>query len=147
MIIYFLLLSFLYLSSFAEAPAFNYGTKNIELEGTLDLQTFPGPPNFESIENGDEVEKHFYLKLDQAVDVIPLKGAPSTENDGETERNVKVMQLSINAENDKLWSQFRKIGKGGHVKIIGTLFHRFTGHHHSRVLLNVDKVELRKESK
>jgi hypothetical protein len=126
--------------SFASNQVLTYGPSVVELTGTLDLQTFPGPPNYESIKNGDEIERHFYLKLDNAVDVLPR--GPSTEIENpEKERNVSVIQLSISEEDDKLWNRFRKLGKGAHVKIQGTLFHRFTGHHHSRILMVVSKMQ------
>lgn len=112
----------------------------IELAGTLDLQTFPGPPNYESIQNGDEMERHFYLKLDFPVDVVPKGKRPL--NDSELERNVKTIQLAISSKDDALWSHFRKAGKGAKVKIVGSLFHRFTGHHYSRVLMNVKEMKI-----
>ena len=40
-----------------------YEPEIVELVGTLDLQTFPGPPNYDSIQKGDDIERHFYLKL------------------------------------------------------------------------------------
>jgi len=126
---------------FAGNPEVSYEPFIVELSGILDLQTFPGPPNYESIQNGDDVERHFYLKLDVPVDVIP-KGKHPTVVEPEIERNVRIMQLAISGEDDALWARFRKIGRGGHVKITGSLFHRFTGHHHSRVLLEVKTMEV-----
>jgi hypothetical protein len=126
--------------SFASNQVLTYGPSIVELTGTLDLQTFPGPPNYESIRNGDEIERHFYLKLDKDIDVLP-QGANSEIENPEKERNVRVIQLSISEEDDKLWDRFRKLGKGAHVKIQGTLFHRFTGHHHSRILMVVSKMQ------
>ncbi len=112
----------------------------VELTGVLDLQTFPGPPNYESIQGGDEIERHFYLKLESPIDVLP-KGEHPTIDNPEAERNVQILQLAISGEDELLWDRFRKAGKGGRVKIKGTLFHRFTGHHHSRVLLSVDQMD------
>ena len=126
--------------SFSAGQALTYGPSVVELTGTLDLQTFPGPPNYESIKDGDEVERHFYLKLKKPVDVFPERGNFGIENP-ETEWNVKVIQLSISEEDDTLWNRFRMIGKGGRVKVQGTLFHRFTGHHHSRVLIVVSNMQ------
>ncbi len=126
--------------SFAGNPVFIYEPAAVELMGILDLQTFPGPPNYESISAGDEIERHFYLRLETPAEVAP-KGEHPTVVDPERERNVRIMQLAIDAEDDALWARFRKIGKGSRVKISGTLFHRFTGHHHSRVLLNVRTME------
>jgi Repeat of Unknown Function (DUF347)/Domain of unknown function (DUF4431) len=117
-----------------------YEPEIVELVGTLELQTFPGPPNYESIQKGDDIERHFYLKLNKPVDVLS-KSKNSTMNHSETEKNVKIMQLVIDGGNSALWNRFRKVGKGGQVKILGTLFHRFTGHHHSRVLINVKEMK------
>ena len=125
--------------------ALTYEPTKVELTGTLDLQTFPGPPNYESIQEGDEIERHFYLKLDAPVDVMPRGEHPTVDNP-EEEKNIKVMQLAIDAEDDTLWARFRRAGKGAHVKIRGSLFRRFTGHHHSRVLLGVNEMEPLKRS-
>jgi hypothetical protein len=130
----FLLLTLFSSLSFAGNQVFTYGPSVVDLTGHLDLQTFPGPPNYESIGAGDKIERYFYLKLDQPIDVQPKKENVGIEN-AEPEKNVKVIQLSIAADDDGLWGKFRKLGKGAHVKIQGTLFHRFTGHHHSRVLM------------
>ena len=135
-----LLLLFFSSQSMAGEKTLRYAPSVVKVTGKLDLQTFPGPPGFESIKNGDDAERHFYLKLDTPFDVQPSKEDEGVEN-AEEEKNVRILQLSISEENDKLWSRFRKLGKGGHVSIEGTLFHRFTGHHHSRVLLIVRKME------
>jgi hypothetical protein len=116
-----------------------YGSP-VELVGTLDLQTFPGPPGYESIQNGDDVERHFYLKLDLALAVLPDPKIKDIQDAAE-EKNVKIIQLSI-GEDEKLWAKFRKAGIGAHVAITGNLFHRFTGHHHSRVLMTVQNIKL-----
>ena len=120
----------------AATKMLTYSPAVVELAGTLDLQTFPGPPSYESIKEGDEVERHFYLMLDTPVDVLPKRENEGVEN-AEEEREVKIVQLAVSEEDDVLWEKFRKLGMGGRVKIRGALFHRFTGHHHSRVLLGV----------
>ena len=82
----------------------------------------------------------FTSNAQEPVDVIPRGEHREVEN-AEKEQKVRIMQLAINGENDALWAKFRKVGKRGRVKITGMLFHRFTGHHHSRVLLSVAKME------
>ncbi len=137
----FLLLLIIFPSpSFAANKALTYGPAIVELTGTLDLQTFPGPPSYESIKDGDEIERHFYLRLDKPVDVLPKRENEGVEN-AEEERKVKIVQLAVSEENDALWAKFRKLGRGGRAKIRGTFFHRFTGHHHSRVLLSVEDMQ------
>lgn len=66
---------FLFISNTAKAKHKNhlvyYEPAKVVLSGKLDLQTFPGPPNYESIKSGDEIETHFYLKLNRAINVVP----------------------------------------------------------------------------
>jgi hypothetical protein len=107
----------------------------VVLEGKLDLQTFPGPPNYESIQNGDEIERHFYLSLKMPVNVLKMRD----DKYDEVTKNVKILQLVVANENQ--YSILRKLGVGAKVKISGTLFKRFTGHHHSRVLLQIKNLK------
>ena len=83
------LLLFYVQSARASRPVLHYEPVFFDLAGVLDLQTFPGPPNYESIASGDEVERHFYLKLDLAIDVSGIGADVSIDNPG-YERNVKV---------------------------------------------------------
>lgn len=39
----------------------------VSLLGTIRLETFPGPPNFDSIHRGDKTIREFVLELDQPV--------------------------------------------------------------------------------
>jgi hypothetical protein len=132
-------LSIISLSTFAHNTTVHYEPAIIELIGQLDLQTFPGAPNYESIKNGDELETHFYLKLKNPIDVIAFSKDAESSLKSESFYNVQILQLVVH--DDKHMSILRKTGEGGHVKIRGTLFHRFTGHHHSRVLLEVENIK------
>jgi hypothetical protein len=111
---------------------------DVDLIGTLDLQTFPGPPSYESIKSGDEVERYFYLRLAIPINVLPNLTRNDIQNAVE-EKNVRTIQLSI-GDDENLWEKIRRMGKGVNVKIKGNLFHRFTGHHHSRVLMVVKAI-------
>lgn len=106
----------------------------VELKGKLVLQTFPGPPNYESIKNGDDIERHFYLSLEAPIDVLKM---PDDKYD-EITKDVKIVQLVVTS--DDQYPKLRKLGVGTKVKIKGTLFKRFTGHHHSRVLLQIKNI-------
>ena len=125
--------------AFAKNPKLKYEPNIVELRGALDLQTFPGAPNYESVRKGDDPERHFYLKVDHPFDVDADPKGPVEE--AVAERNVRIIQLSIDEEDDKLWKKFRSAGMGANVVISGTLFHRFDGHHHSRILMAVTKFE------
>ena len=56
-------------------------------------------------------------------------------NNFSPEKNIPVIQLVVQHNTD--WPKMRK---GNHLRLIGTLFRWYTGHHHTRVLMLVDKV-------
>lgn len=110
-----------------------YQPKVVKLTGLIRVLTFPGPPNYESIRNGDAIETCGYLILNNPIDVDLFQNF-QIGND-ELEKNVKFIQLVIH--NDKDWP---KIKNGNAVVVSGQLFHALTGHHHARVLLLVENV-------
>lgn len=122
---------------FAANKAVQYEPKIVELNGVLELRTYPGPPNYESVKLGDERESCYYFELINPIDVYPFPGVKSMINDV-VEENVKIIQLSLSS--DKLFGRFKKIGNGKKLKLRGTLFHRHTGHHHAEVLMSVDNI-------
>ena len=109
--------------------------KYVEINGVIRTLQFPGPPNYESIKNGDADETGPYLLLNNPIDVTLI---PKFQNDNDIpEKNVKLLQLVVQNNND--WG---KIKEGNYVHIVGTLFHAFTGHHHTRVLLMIKKIKV-----
>ncbi|MBI2605897.1 MAG: DUF4431 domain-containing protein [Deltaproteobacteria bacterium] len=111
--------------------ALAYEPAEVELTGTIETQTFPGPPNWESVANGDEIERGWYLRLDRQIDVGPRLDSNTANT--ESEKNVRILQIAVG--NDSIWKELRD---GRRCKLKGTLFHRLTGHHHSRVLIHAD---------
>lgn len=118
--------------SFAVNKIVHYEPEVVKLEGIVETQTFPGRPNYESIKNGDEIEEGLYLRLNQSINVLVMPN----DNVNEVENNVKIIQIVD--RNDADW---QKLKKGGRFRITGMLFHRLTGHHHSRVLIDVQQIE------
>jgi hypothetical protein len=116
----------------------HYEPAIVELTGIIEQQTFPGPPGYESIASGDDIEKGWYLRLSEPVDVVATKiDAPSASS--ETEKDVKIMQLTWNSSGpEKAIRSATKAKKK--VRLKGHLFHRLSGHHHSRVLMWVNKL-------
>ena len=126
--------------AYAANQIVHYEPATVELAGTIEQQTFPGPPNYESIAAGDKIEKGWYLRLLAPVDVVETKDDEPSAN-SETERNVKIMQLTWRHSpefKEKVRDATRSKKK---VRLKGYLFHRLTGHHHSRVLLHVNQLE------
>ena len=107
------------------------------LTGTIKVKVSPGPPNYESIKKGDTAEPGYYLTLDKPIDVNLLPKVRIPENSlDEPEKNVKKIQLVISRKHD--WSIIKS---KHHVKLTGKLFHWFTGHHHTKVLMDVKKAK------
>ena len=129
---------FLSLSVFATNRQVNNEPTEIELSGKLKRETFPGPPNYESIKNGDEIETHYYLSLNEKIDVLTNTNNKISMINDESVKNVDILQLVIT--NDSDWVKLKNIGVGANIKIKGTLFKRHTGHHHSRVLLEAKNI-------
>ncbi len=93
------LFSFLLLLGFsfahASPPVYHFDPSVVELTGTLEIQTFPGAPNYESIKNGDEIEQGWYLRLKEPIDVVANN--PATDLGWKTERNVNVLQMAVHS--------------------------------------------------
>jgi len=106
-----------------------YDPDTVEISGALHRLTFPGPPNYESVAEGDLAETGFYLLLarpicttgDSASDILyPVAGADT----------VQLVLDSIG------YARLRPY-VGRVVTVQGTLFARHTGHHHAPLLLSV----------
>lgn len=111
-----------------------YEPDSVRLVGTMRRHTFPGPPNYESIRNGDMVETGYYLHLDRPVCTVgkdeinvPLSG-------------VRFVQLVLDSAG---YARLRPL-LGRRVALRGTLFAEHTGHHHAPLLLVVAKPGVRR---
>ena len=102
----------------------------VSLTGTLRSQVFPGPPNYESIKRGDRKEKAIILTL------VPR--ACTTGNDPQgfdvPEPDIREMQLVVTK--DTHWKTVSRL-MGKRAIVTGTLFHAHTGHHRTKVLVDV----------
>jgi hypothetical protein len=129
----FLIVYFFIPTTFAKNQIVYYEPKIVTLTGMIKFKTFPGPPNYESIEAGDDAETCPYLFLDHTVDVVVPEDDANSED--EPEKNLKVMQIAVDEETSNWsWSKNKYVGK--HVRVTGTLYHSLTGHHHTRVLID-----------
>ena len=105
----------------------------VSLTGTLRSQVFPGPPNYESIKRGDRKEMAIILTL--------AARACTTGNDPQgidvPETGLREMQLVVTKEAH--WKTVRRL-IGKRVIVTGTLFHAHTGHHRTKVLVDVANI-------
>lgn len=123
------------LSVLAKNQLVFFEPKSVVLNGVIKNLTFPGPPNYESIKNGDADETGPYLILDKPIDIKLISGF-QIGND-EPEKNVKLIQLVVHNGHD-----WKKMKEDNYVHITGTLFHALTGHHHARILLWINKIDV-----
>jgi hypothetical protein len=109
-----------------------YNSGEVALTGTIVKETFAGPPNYESIANGDEPEDYWILKLDKAVDV-----AAGADEMSQAESNVQRLQLVL-GEGD--YEKYRSL-LDHPAMVKGTLFHQISVHHKTAVLIEVNDVQ------
>ena len=116
----------------ASAPVvLHYDPALVRLSGTIVFETYFGPPNYGENPDTDSKEQARFLNLDRPVSV---EGDPTDELNSESVNDIGRIQL--NAEG----SLSRYLGK--HVRISGTLYHSFTAHRHTDVLLTVRRIQI-----
>ena len=125
--------------SYGQNSSVYYEPAVISVEGVLETHTFPGPPNYNDIAEGDWAEKCFYLRLDEVIGEVISE--PKVTYDYESEKDISVMQLSM------MTNRSRFFRDGDHVRLTGSLYQGHNGHHHTRVLMLVDKIELLNRNK
>lgn len=108
-------------------PCQEFEPATARLEGKLERQTFPGPPNFESVENGDEARTGFYLTLAEPACV---KGN-DYEADMGAEQDVRLVQLVLDE------AGYKKLEPhlGQQVTLAGHLFSAETAFHYAPLLM------------
>jgi hypothetical protein len=103
------------------------------VSGTLTVQSFPGPPNYESVAKGDEEEKALILKL----------AKPTCADDGETiDGSTKFARVHVSSHVPALLDVLNA-AVGRHVTVHGEAFGAETGHHHAPLVLFADEVAVR----
>lgn len=136
-IVIFCILVFIISLSYAKNRLVYYEPVVTKLTGVVKVKTYPGPPNYESVENGDVAETCPYLILDKPIDVDLPPHIKTNENEiDEPVVNIKVVQLAVINN-----SELSKLKEGSRVIVTGTLFYWFTGHHHTKVLMAVKKTQ------
>lgn len=108
----------------------SYEPQKVELIGLMKLEMFYGSPNYGENPKTDAKEYCFILDLKTPANVITGKDAELYET------HMKITDIQIvNKSNINLESF-----KDRKVKISGTLFSSHTGHHHTKVLINAEKI-------
>jgi hypothetical protein len=94
--------------------------------------THAGPPNYESIKDGDKPETHFHLKL-----ATPVCTNDKSEDgiDGPVD-NVTEIQLNLPTSGYAALKSKLTSKVGQKVTVSGKLFAAHTGHHYSPLVLD-----------
>jgi Domain of unknown function (DUF4431) len=112
----------------------DYEPAKIIIQGSISLMPAYGPPGFGEDPKNDAREDYLALTLDAPV-CMKASSEPHTDDISETE--IKAMQLVF--RNDEAFKQARQ-WIGSQISVTGSLFHGFTGHHHTTVLLKVKEI-------
>jgi len=111
-----------------------YEPETVVLEGRLVQMTYPGPPNFESVEQGDKPEHGYYLKLKSSICLLGVEGdLYNRSHDSLTLLQLVPRQADYRA-------LLADVGK--ELIVRGTLFGAQTGHHHTPVLLLLEEIKV-----
>ncbi len=113
--------------------ALKYEPAIVTLQGVLSLQDFAGPPNYESVARGDELERYWILTLPKSIQML----GSSDDSLLYPQDRVKEIQLVCSEGCGKDFS----FVVGAKVTLVGTLYAAFSGHHHKGVLMKVQKVK------
>ncbi len=113
---------------------YKYEPTVVELTGKLVTKVFYGPPGYGEDPKTDSKETAVILLLEKPIKVI----AEEKDEFNETRANVKEVQI-IDLIDLDLSPYYHK-----RVKVTGKLSSSITGHHHTPVLIEIDKVQLQK---
>jgi hypothetical protein len=103
-----------------------YDVANTELAGRVSIQTFFGPPNYGESPETDAKERQAILHLNRPICTIATDDSPAEEN----QTDVTLVPMG----------NFSLVPFDGKpVTVKGKLFHAITGHHHTDVLISIDK--------
>lgn len=118
----------------AHAAACHRYDERVVLEGSVVRQTFPGPPNYESVADGDKAMTLFVLRLSK-----PACFEAEDKRDSLYESAYDVTDIQLSLPSEQAYATLRPL-LGKPVRLAGSAFGRHTGGHFTPVLL--EKVEL-----
>ena len=110
------------------APCLSYDPAVVTLSGTVGRVMAYGPPGFGEDKRHDAKEPFFELRLPQ-----PACTVQGGELDPAEDRITELQLVFMQADRPALHA-----GQGA--TVTGKLFHSFTGHHHTTVLLEVGSI-------
>ncbi|GFO58405.1 hypothetical protein GMST_07300 [Geomonas silvestris] len=109
---------------------------SITLTGKISRETFPGPPNYESIDDGDEPETCWVLTIQQPRCVV----AESMENGSLYEVAKSTTRFQLAFEDQSVYAKEKGLVESSAI-VKGELFAAHTGHHHTKALIAIKEIK------
>ena len=106
----------------------------VKLVGVIKNQTFPGPPNYESVAKGDEPEDYWILTLDKPIDVAEDPDYP-VPDENRPQLNQRELQIDLGGD----YTTYAKL-LGKKVEVTDSLSQGFTVHHKTPVMIGAREI-------
>jgi len=110
--------------------------ENVTFTGKISRETFPGRPNYESIDNGDEPETYWILTTDNP-NCVEAK-SPEDGSLYEVAKSTTRFQLAF--EDPTTYKTHKKLVEQ-RATVTGQLYAGSTGHHHTKALIFVKRIK------
>ena len=120
----------------AITPCFAEEPTTVTVTGTLAEETYPGPPNFESVASGDKPERVFELVYSPHICTSGTSGSSSDYPFDEPYADVEKTELVFLDDPYKLYDILRPF-LGKPVQCDGKLFGADNAEHHTPVLIQI----------
>jgi len=117
-----IIVGIVFFSSIVSADCIKSEGSVLKVVGNISKETFPGPPNYEDISNGDFPETYWFINLDQPICVV-----------GESQ-TVDRFQLFFKSGSTITLEEKQRFEIGG------ITFMGISGHHHTDILIEVSSV-------
>lgn len=113
---------------------------SVTVTGALTEQTFPGPPNYESVVGGDEPETVFLLNLNPSICTIGYTLTEMEKNGYWDSPHTGINRMELVFVDDPVYLyRYLRPYLGKTVHCTGKLFDAENGHHHTLVLIAIFK--------
>ena len=109
--------------------------QSVTLYGRVKEELFPGPPNYESVNNGDVPQFYWILYTNKSIGIV----ARSLENDEPKDLGPSCsFQLAVPAE----FYDDKNDVVGKFVKVTGQMFVGHSGHHKTKALIDTKLIKV-----
>ncbi len=130
-----IILSTILLPMFSFAECLKDG-QEVTFTGTVSRETFPGPPNYESIDDGDTPETCWILTIS-----TPQCVTTESMEDGALDEVAKsITRFQLVFEDASIYNSQKDL-VGNAAVVDGQLFVGVSGHHHTKALVSVKSIK------